>query len=318
MGKRDTSAEIDAAAARWATRADAGLSPPDRAALDGWLAGDPRRLGAYARAAAVLAYADRAKALGADFGQAPVVAQATPLARRNLLRWGGGLAATVAVTAALGLQQGRRPVFKTARGEVRLVPLKDGSAVTLNTGSQVQVKYTPDIRAIELVDGEALFDVAKNADRPFVVTVGEARIRAVGTSFKVLRRPDGGVQVLVREGVVEVTPSDGRPVRVAANGRAVLNHGARVQTAVLGPDEVQRALAWREGMIAFDGMSLEAAAAEFSRYTPVRIRFADPDIGEEPITGLFAASDPAGFANAVATSLSLKVTHRPDEIVLSR
>ncbi len=230
-------------------------------------------------------------------------------------------------TAALGLALAARTrSYQTARGEVRLVPLQDGSVVTLNTATKVAVKFSDARRDIQLIDGEALFNVAKNPARPFVVNAGDVQVRAVGTSFTVRKLPDQATQVLVREGVVEIT-RDGRtslnaaiaaPVRLAANQQALALPNAPITHAVLEPGAVVRKLVWNEGMIAFEGTSLQEAADEFSRYSDPRIMIDDPSVANETITGLFSADNPAGFAKAVALSLNLNARDQGGEIHLRR
>lgn len=316
-----TAQEIDAAAADWAARADRGLSSDEAASLDAWLAGDVRRVGAYAKARAVMLYAERAQALGkgydpARFGPAN---DAGRKPTRRLLIGGGVAAAAAAVAVGVGLQL-RPTIYATRRGEVRVVPLQDGSVITLNTASKVAVSFSERRRDIKLVEGEALFDVAKDAQRPFVVAAGDTRVRAVGTSFTVRRLGAAPVQVLVREGVVEVERrAQPRPVRAAANTRVIAAPKAlSVEAAAVEAAEVGRALAWREGRIAFEGETLAQAADQFSRYSDTRIVIADPATAREEITGLFQANDPVGFAQAVASSLDLRTEVGAGEVRILR
>lgn len=347
MAKRETSAEIDAAAADWAVRSDDGpFTPDEQAELDVWLAADARRLGAYARARAMLAHARRVKALGpkfepddflaqhrADVGYLAQLRDAGEVAenfsvgeierptRRRFL-WAGGAAATALATGYLATSlPAAAQTYATRRGEIRLVPLDDGSSMTLNTASVARVTYTDEIRRIELVEGEALFDVVRDAIRPFVVTAGDTDVRAVGTSFSVSRLPDAPVGVTVRQGVVEVfQPGRGATSarRLAANTQATAPSRAPITMRELSPDAITRTLAWREGMLSFEDMPLTRAAAEFARYSDIRIRFADPAIGAETVTGLFAANNPAGFAKAVAIGLDLRAETTSDGILLRR
>ncbi|MBB4632946.1 transmembrane sensor [Sphingosinicella soli] len=334
MDRSESSAEIDAAASRWAVRTDhAPLSRSEQTELDAWLSGDIRRRGAFARAQAMLIHARRTTALGADFdpdaylaahrGEAEVETERfTAVDRRRFLRWGGSAAATaaVALTAWFGFDTSAE-AYATTRGEVRLVPLHDGSQMTLNTATRAEVRFTQRERQVVLSSGEALFDVAGDAGRPFVVIAGNMTIRAIGTSFTVRRLPDRSVQVLVREGVVELRPGSGgsKPgTRIAANTRAVAVSDAPIRVADLPPAEVSRALAWREGMLSFEDETLADAAAEFARYSDWRISFADPALGGETITGLYSASNPRGFARAVALSLNLEVRETAEGTVLVR
>lgn len=320
---RETSQEIDAVAADWAARIDRGaLSPADEGALDAWIAGDARRLGAFMRMRAVALQSNSAKALGPDFdpeafAQAEPSA-ATPITRRRMF-WLGGSAVAASALGAVGLGlMMRDTVYETRLGEMRVVTLEDGSAVTLNTASRIRVAFADARRTVTLEEGEALFDVAKDPARPFIVEAGGTSVRAVGTSFSVKRLNDAPVEVLVREGIVEVAqPATHRPVRMTANMRIVTSH-AVAQPVAIAQTEVDRETAWRSGRIAFEGEPLAQAAAAFGRYSDTRIIIEDPGIGREEITGLFASNDPVTFARAAAASLELKATIGPGEVRLSR
>jgi transmembrane sensor len=237
---------------------------------------------------------------------------------------GGGIAAGLAVAAGAATyltriwDEGR---YRTRIGEMRVIPLNDGSVVTLNTNSEIVVRYSQLQRNIELVQGEALFDVAKNKQRPFIVQTGTTQVRAVGTSFSVKALPDQPVQVLVREGIVEVKRRDvpvAPTVMVATNGRAIAPIDAPIVANPVETAEVGRELAWRVGRIAFHGEPLGDAAAEFSRYSAVRIQIDDPQVANEKVIGLFVSTDPVGFANAVAVSFDLRAEINGERIRLSR
>lgn len=325
---RATAEEVDLAAADWAARVDRGLSPDEERALDAWLAGDLRHVGAYGRMRAIAVHADRARALAPNFDPErfrPVVRSSAVSRRGVLLAGGGAIAAGVAGAAVVGLglaDRGQR--YSTRLGEVRVTPLADGSVMTLNTASRVVVSLSETRRSVRLLEGEALFDVAKDAARPFVVDAGETRVRALGTSFTVRRLGGAPVQVLVREGSVEVSrraqTAALRPVTVAANTRAIASSSSTGSVAAVPvePALIRRELAWREGRIAFEGETIGQAAAQFARYSETRIAIDDPSIAAEQITGLFQANDPVGFAQAIASSFGLRAEIAAGEVRLSR
>ena len=323
MSQRESSAAIDDVAARWAARVDrAPLTPDESVELEGWLGKDTRRQGAFARARAVMLYADRAKALGEAYDPAKFAAAraiARPITRRWALAGATALAASgVAGVVGLATMMGARR-YQTARGEVRLVPLADGSVVTLNTATEVAVTFSDDRRNVKLIDGEALFNVAKNPQRPFIVDAGDVQVKVVGTSFTVRKLPGQPTQVLVREGIVEVLRQDHAeletgPVRLVANQQAVAAAGVPIKPLELEPAAVERQLVWNEGMISFEGASLDDAVKEFARYSDPRIVIDDPAIAGETITGLFSADNPAGFAKAVALSLNIEA-HAEDGVI---
>jgi transmembrane sensor len=316
-----TAHEIDAEAADWVARIDRSpLTAGQEQAFQVWLAQDVRCMGAFGRMRALVLLTERAKALGSGFDPsdfAPVHSQS-----RRVLLQAGAIAATALVATAAGwqfLRSGSR--FRTGKGETKVVALKDGSVVTLNTASEILVNYSEGLRSVELVQGEALFDVAKNKATPFVVGAGDTNVRVVGTSFTVRHFDAAPVQVLVREGIVEVfKPTAGvKPIRIFANTLAVAPPDNGDIAARLVPmAQVHRAMAWQEGQIAFEGETLAQAAAEFSRYSDTKIVIDDPVLAKEEIAGLFKATDPVGFAQTIAISLNAHARIGEGEVRLTR
>jgi transmembrane sensor len=322
MNTRYSPQEIDQHAAEWAVRRCDGLTPQDLCAFEAWLKADPRHVGAYAKAEAVLAQLDRAGAAGADALRVQTcVPRQEGLKRRTMLV--GSAAAGLAVTAggAIWLTRLlRQESYSTRVGEIKEVVLADGSLVTLNTNSRIDVHYTKYRRQLHLIQGEALFDVAKNQKRPFIVTAGDTQVRAVGTSFTVCLLPQQPVRVVVREGVVEIKRPQvpqASPVRLAANTVAVAPPDAPISTEPVARLQVSRDLAWREGRLAFDNEPLADAARQFARYSAIEILIS-PDLENRTVTGLFVSNDPVGFARAVAISLNLQLEVTSDGVRLSR
>ena len=323
MTTRLSPQEIDRIAAEWAARQCSGLAPADQQELDRWLKDDPRHLGAYAKAGAVLAQLDRVGAAGPDvlrtLDAAPAIGSA--LNRRTALV--GSMAAGLAVSAGGAFwlwRLLRQESYATRIGETKEIVLSDGSLVTLNTDSKLLVHYSKTRRQIQLLQGEALFDVAKNKKRPFVVMAGDTQVRAVGTSFTVKLLPEQPVQVLVREGVVEIKRPQvpqAPPVRLVANTLALAPPQAPISTEAVPRIQVTRDLAWREGRIAFDNETLANAAREFGRYSDIQVRV-PPELENQTITGLFVSNDPVGFARAAAISLNLHVEVANREVRLTR
>jgi transmembrane sensor len=310
---------IDAEAAGWAARIDRGpLEPTQERMFQAWLHADVRCAGAYARMRALTS--ERARALGPDFDPAAFGAEPF-MARRAMLRLGGALAASalIAVTGTWAALR-NRGLFSTGKGETKVIALKDGSVVTLNTDSEMRVHYSDTLRSVELIRGEALFDVAKNGARPFVVAAGDTRVRVVGTSFSVRHLDATPVQVLVREGIVEVfKPAAGAaPVRITANNMAVDDGGSQIAAMVVPAAQVHRQMAWQNGELAFEGETLSQAVQEFSRYSDTRIVIDDPALAKEEIAGLFKATDPVGFAQTIAISLNARATVGEGEVRLTR
>lgn len=311
MVERESAADIEADAARWVVRVDRD-GEAVRPDLDAWLAGDRRRVGAYARAEAGWTRLDRGRALA---GQPPVGVEYARPRRRGVLAGLGAMAAGFAALVVAPRLLAKR--YDTTLGEIRRVPMTDGSVAAINTSSELEVNMQPRLRAVKLQRGEAWFAVAKDVHRPFVVESGPVRVRAIGTAFSVRKR-EGGSDVLVTEGVVEVWTKDGAtpPRRVAAGERVFANNDTGVLVPPEADDDLARRLAWRDGQIVLDGQTLTEAAAEFNRYNDRKIEIADARLADARFVGWFRTNDPEGFAEAAAATFNGKVALRGDAIVL--
>jgi transmembrane sensor len=313
---------IDDIAVEWAAKeALRELTCEEKSNLDAWLAADIRHLGAFTKAKAVIARVHRTLRASADELNMSESPPAPNYARRRILI-AGGAGASVAAACLLGvmhLQSGKKensvvPAnFSTAIGQTREILIPDGSVITLNTNSRVSVELTPEARNIYLLKGEALFDVAKNKNRPFVVFAGYTQIKAIGTSFSVSVLPKKPIRVIVREGLVEVKKRDAAPVWLSADARAVVRRDAPIKAESISKVQVARQLSWQYGRIAIDHGTLLEAANEFARYSDIPI-VVDPAVANRTITGMFASNDPAAFANAAATVLKLHVQVSEEEV----
>jgi transmembrane sensor len=332
--KRDPAKEVEVIAARWVARVEGGrLSSEDAAELDAWLSADSRHTGAYARARAIGHFSDRAAALGATYNPRTfgrqggnLLPKLPSLSRRQLL-WGGS--AMVAGLGAVLMVAPDMPAFGRTYvsdlGQMRVVSLADGSVVNLNTSSRIRVHFTRHRRDVWLEQGEVLFDVAKDVTRPFIVRAGAVDIQALGTSFVVQKLADKPIQVLVREGTVQVEHGSTVPaVKISANMRALSPEAGHelkatpIAVSYVPPHDIERTTAWLDGRIAFEGETLREAASEFSRYSDVNIVIEDPAIANEKITGLYQTVNPIGFARSVAVIFDLKTDISEKQIRLYR
>ena len=301
---------VDDQAARWALRHP--LDAAEQRALDAWLAEDRRHAGALLRAQAALSVIDT--------GIAPD-RPARPASRRSR-RWllgaaGSALAASVAAIFGLPRLWGER--LATAKGEIRRLPLSDGSIAALDTDSAVRVLLSKDSRQIALDRGQAWFQVAKDRRRPFVVDAGIAHARAVGTAFSV-HRTDTGVQIAVTEGVVAVwaTDASGAMSLLHAGDYARFETGNPTPQIGTAPGAIERALAWREGEVSLEGDTLRSAIDTFNRYNHQQLVLSDEALGRERLVGLFKINSPLDFAQTLEATLDVQVTATADEIRLSR
>lgn len=330
MAERENSRDIDQAASNWTARLDRGpLNPEEEDAFQTWLSGDPRSKGALLRAQALSMMSESAQALGPGFDpstfETPRRLLFSGMSRRQALRWTGGVAVAAASLVALGISvPAAGAVISTERGEIRLVPLKDGSTVLLNTDSSVRVRYDEGERFVALLKGEAYFSVARDQTRPFIVEVNGRRLSTAQAQFRVRKLDRDPVDVLVHQGRVDLSTAFATStLALMANTRLVLSGPASGQSVAehprpITPEAIVRELAWRDGKLAFEGESLKQAADAFARYSDTRILIRDPDLAREPVTGLFAANDPVGFGRAISRVFDAKLEQDGDNVVLTR
>lgn len=265
------------------------------------------------------------KALGLDF---KLERPTGPLRRQG---WAFGLAAASILVACVATVYGlqilpRTEVYDTAVGGQRTVNLDDGSSIQLNTNSKVEVRYSAKARDLRLVRGEAYFDVAPNKQRPFSVYAHQDVVRAVGTAF-VVRLTGDRVEVTVTKGKVEVAavakPVASAPLaRVSAMPRqilttvsaakgatelAVVERATLVEHLDLAPPEATRKLAWRQGMLVFNGESLPSVVQDVSRYTDVKIEITDPALKDLKVGGYFKVGEVDSMLEALETSFGVHV-----------
>jgi transmembrane sensor len=312
MSRQPSANAIDERAAEWVVRMDgASLSASEQAEFEAWMGKDARHAGAFYRAKAAWRLAGRARALGAS---GPAAAPRPLWARRAVL---GGLAAAGIGGLALFLRDSDTDLH-TELGEVRNVPLADGSSVSLNTTSRVRIALEKQRRVVMLSEGEAWFQVAHDPARPFVVEAGDTRVRAVGTAFSV-RRDGAELEVLVSEGVVEVwrVTSEDAPVRLEAGAHARLTAASSAVERV-SVTRIDERLAWRDGMIALEGRTLSEAAVEFNRYNRRKVEVADDALAQERLVGWFRATDVDSFVTAATIALDARAERAGDRIILHR
>jgi transmembrane sensor len=314
-----SSNRIDQEAAHWAVRlAVRVLTPEERSELDRWVEADSRHRGALLRARATWTDLDRLAALSGSGTERRTEAPAagTAWGRRWFLAAGiSGLALTGA--AGWWAWRSRGDVYVSGVGEVRRVTLPDGSSMLLNTASRAAVHFSESARLVTLLEGEGLFEVTKNPARAFIVRVGAVSIRAVGTAFAV-RALNERVDVTVAEGVVEVADSSvlSQPQTVSANEAASIGGSQGVKVERITHAQVERHLAWRDGMLSFDGERLSEAVEEINRHNHLKILIDDPALAARPVVGIFRSSDTEGFAQTVATALGAQSIAGDDAIHL--
>lgn len=241
-----------------------------------------------------------------------------------------GLAACIAL-AAFGIwRYSERNTYTTDVGEQRSITLADGSVIELNARSQVRVRLGNSERDIDLIDGQALFRVARDKSRPFVVHSGDTGIRAVGTQFDVYRKRLG-TTVTVLEGRVAVSPQyrppqTNYPIEQTAGGAGVreavlLSAGEQLEVAptvvpVPKRANLAAATAWTQRQLMFQKTSLADVADEFNRYNTRPLRIEDPGIRAFLVSGTFSSTDPASLLRFLRERQGIRVNETDNEILI--
>lgn len=255
--------------------------------------------------------------------------------RRTLVAWSGAAAAVMAAVA-VGLtvlvQSGselpvfnRAPIYTTAVGERSTVNFVDGTVADLNTDTELRLQFTEERRSVELIKGQALFNVARDESRPFVVIAGDQRIVAIGTVFDV-RINGSEVAVTLVEGRVDVEPiakagsiEPPTPIRMRPGERLITHSTASsIAVPVVEPTDAKRATIWREGRVFFDKTKLSDAIAEMNRYSVVKIELDQDSLAEIPVSGMFRTGRQNSFVETLESYFPLKVEKMDNNTIVLR
>ena len=245
--------------------------------------------------------------------------------RRRLFSIAASIVLVTAAMATYLLASGG--VYATTVGEQRSLALADGSTVQLNSLSRIRVQYSDHERIVDLLQGQALFHVAKDAVRPFIVRSGETRVKAVGTEFDVYRKADG-IVVTVVEGRVALSDGPGEP---KGNNRSKQGSSNALPPAIVlaageqitvTPNATRRtphpnlagATAWTQRQLVFDSASLSDVAGEFNRYNERKLIIDASALGTLHISGVFSSTDPASLIRFLRDRPGLRVTETPTQI----
>ncbi|WP_213979088.1 FecR domain-containing protein [Sphingomonas sp. dw_22] len=311
--------KLEAEAAAWAAKLDAA---PDQAppGLDEWFAQDPRHAGALLRAQATLAvFAPPWHESVPDIEkQAEDDGPASAWKRRAI--FGGGALALAASLAAVLLIGSPKETYETQIGEVRSLALSDGSSVSIDAKSRIEIDFDAKNRDVHFRSGKVLFRAAHNAQRPFRVMLDGIVITDIGTAFQVTKDDrTQAVEVLVTEGAVRIDAPAGR-VDLVAGQRArfpqAASGGLRPELTRVAPADIERTLAWKDGQLELNGETLDSAVAEINRHSRLQLRVGNAALGSESLYGSFRMDDAAGFARAVAAGLGTDVRTEADGIVI--
>jgi transmembrane sensor len=307
-----------AQAADWLVRLQsADLDEAEAVAFDAWLAADAANAAAYDATISVL-FEVEAAAPRIEAELRAARPRRSTASRRGWLA-AGGLAAAATVAIALtpfSLLAPAGQTFATGKGEHRSVKLADGSAIDLNAGSRLTVSLGARERRVEMPEGEAVFDVAADKARPFLIAAGDRTVRVVGTRFDVRRRA-GLLSVTVERGLVEVRPSEGvegRAYRLHPGQKLDHAEGAPgAQVSVVDPAQVQ---SWTNGRLIYRDQPLGDVVADLNQQFPRQILLEDPALAQTRVSGVLVLDNQDAVIRRLALLAPIKALPSADGIVL--
>lgn len=332
---------------------DHPLSAEERAALGEWLGRSPAHRDSLTEQAQFWDKLNVLTELSVPQAK-PVAHHVHRDARRG---WWPGFAAAAAVVLLVvifvpnlwtGPDHSTNGGYFTGIGEQKTIVLADGSSITLNTNSRVKVSYAETTRDISLEQGEAYFAVESDRARAFRVFVGDSLVQAVGTAFTVRLR-DTEVDVTVAEGKVALatqlpattavieqipvatgdaaTTGEQRLGLLTAGQKATIKNGASLDAlnpAALAPAEtleqaeLEREIAWQQGLLLFSGEPLSEVVDTIARYTTVSLEISDPAVRGIRVGGQIEVGEIEEMLSALETGFGLEVQRIADDRVRIR
>jgi transmembrane sensor len=333
---------IDEAAADWDVRLRSHrCTANDRDKFNAWLERDFRHRAAYERLQSGLATLCAAS----DHPQLRALSEVASLAERRatgrhrftawamaagiaalaltvgVLSWHWSPMPQIALRTAVSTARPRNSATEalvTAATERRAVSLPDGSSVTLNASTRIETEWLAHERRIRLLSGQALFRVAKDKTRPFIVTVGDRTVTALGTAFDVRLDADK-VQVTLLEGRVAVRgvgkAAHQPTLELTPNQQFIAVDG---ELPTVQAVDTTRASAWAEGQVYFTDEALPAAVAEMNQHSAQQIVVADPTLSQYRVNGMFRAGNQDGFVGAITSYFPIDARQDADGHIVLR
>jgi transmembrane sensor len=340
---------VETAASQWLARRDRGLSASEQDAYLQWLREDARHGPAITRLEKVWGILDQLTEWRPEHSLQPNPDLLAPRKRGRVYWLSTAAFAAAAAVALLLFVDSPKPATPQHRQAIihpgpERMALEDGSVIELNTGAKVDVHFTPAERRVKLVRGEAHFTVAKNPNRPFIVSADKVAVRAVGTAFSV-SLDQREVSVLVTEGKVQVAErpkqvtGDGEPgaeslapgselpapnpvAYLTAGQQAVINLAADTALAPavqdVTPAQVERSLSWQGMRLEFVDMPLGDVVAEFNRYNRRQLVVEDAATAAILVGGNFRADNVETFVRLLDTGFGVTAFPHGNEIVLRK
>lgn len=297
----------------WFARMQSGdATEADRVAHAAWMETSPEHRRAYARLEQVWTDLDGLPDPRLAPTRMPVAAMS--MGRRAFLSGSVAALGVAGYVAIAGLPDFWVSDFATGTAEQLDVALADGSSVSLDADSAIAVDFTGKERRITLLRGRAYFDVAKDAQRPFVVEAASGATRALGTRFAI-HEWDGTVTIAVEESAVSVVAPNRSTVTIGVGQN--VSYGEEGMGEIGGVDLASE-MAWRRGKLIFEDKPLRQVVADVNRYRKGTIKVTDRRLNDLRISGIFDIRNPEGVLDAIAAALPVRLTRLTDYLVLVR
>jgi len=332
--------DIQEQASLWISRLDRDLSDAETEQLGFWLEQSPKH---HQTLLEMAAYWDDLTALNQLSTLFPLRAS-TKKGNRRYARF--AIAASLVLVSLLslnnlslnnfwssqGVHQANNQSFNTTVGEQANFMLPDGTKIHLNTDSNVTVAYTLGHRKLTLLKGEASFDVAKDKNRPFTVIVGSQSFTALGTVFNVQKNDDKAMELVVTEGRVLIAKAQQSVAQlsemidqdsagsldatiVISGEKAVIASDIEAPVIKVPLQQLQRDLAWQQGMLIFEGEPLDQALIEVSRYTATKFNIMEPHLAKLKVAGYFKAGDIDGLLASLNSNFNIVTNRNNDNVI---
>lgn len=330
--------QIRLQASDWVSRLNRGLTAEEKPLLIAWINQDPKHHEAIYK---VATFFDNITQLEELNGVFPLEKKQNFWSTRTVIYTCSIMIALFATFyniwfASVNTNTQPNKLYATQLGESRQYILSDGSTMLLNTNSQAEVSFDSKQRIVKLLVGEAQFTVTKNSEAPFTVIAGEKSFTALGTVFTVTKSNNQDMELLVTEGQVLIASSDLTLPQLSHKmaienekfdstdiindgEQALIENAQRIRTLRLSRKEIERELAWRQGMLMFNGETIAQALREVSRYTDLQFEIVDSEIADLQISGVYQANDVTGLLSALSANFDITAKiHDTKSIQLSK
>jgi len=325
---------IEEQAIAWVHRMNSGLTSAEKQHLVAWINQDEQHHRAFVEQAKQLNNADSIKELSGIF---PIGERSLLSRKSKRLRPIAFISLTLLFAIACvitlhnnllieSLKTNESLRYQTLIGEQLKVPLSDGSEISLNTDTIIEVSYSDERRLIELIKGEAMFDVAKDKNRPFVVVSGEKSFTALGTIFNIEKSNAQDMELIVTEGRVlvgdrnKVDSGDYLPINterllvdqsavVTAGKKSVILNSIQRSNSAASQLELEMDLAWQAGALIFNHEPLLHVLEEVSRYSHTQFEVSDPKLLSMTVSGYFKIDDVDGLLANLKNNLAINYRH---------